>query len=45
MFDIILTTQFKKDSKKYQNNSKAKGVILKVIELLQTGNLLPREYK
>jgi len=31
--------------KKYQNNSKAKGVILKVIELLQTGNLLPREYK
>ena len=35
----------KKDVKKYQNNSKAKGVILKVIELLQTGNLLPREYK
>ena len=35
----------KKDVKKYQNNLKAKGVILKVIELLQTGNLLPREYE
>lgn len=45
MFGVILTSQFKKDAKKYLNNSEAKGVILKVIELLQTGNLLPREYK
>lgn len=45
MFNVILTSQFKKDVKKYQNSSKGKGVILKVIELLQTCNLLPREYK
>ena len=45
MFEIVVGSRFKKDAKKYQYDALAKDTIIRVIELLQTGEPLPPEYK
>ncbi|KAA1194781.1 type II toxin-antitoxin system YafQ family toxin [Photorhabdus heterorhabditis] len=45
MLKIVYQSRFKKDAKRYDNNKKAQSVILKAIELLQTGEPLPERYR
>ncbi|GAB2933373.1 type II toxin-antitoxin system RelE/ParE family toxin [Hafnia psychrotolerans] len=45
MLTIVYQSRFKKDAKRYENNKKAKKVILETIAILQTGNPLPERYK
>ncbi|MDB6373294.1 type II toxin-antitoxin system YafQ family toxin [Photorhabdus bodei] len=45
MLKIVYQSRFKKDAKRYANNKKAQSVILKTIELLQTGEPLPERYR
>ncbi|WP_387491294.1 type II toxin-antitoxin system YafQ family toxin [Photorhabdus sp. RM96S] len=45
MLKIVYQSRFKKDAKRYANNKKAQSVILKTIELLQTGEPLLERYR
>lgn len=45
MLKLVYQSRFKKDAKRYANNNKVQKVILATIELLQTGDPLPKKYK